>query len=135
VAFTIVVVDNHGFQSIHGLQMGSGSPSFGNELRYRSEGGVLDGPPVPVDFAANAESLGARAIRAKGADGLRDALEQAKSPDRVTVVTVEIDPDPRVGNYEGWWDVPIAEVSNEASVNEARSEYEEALKNQRVVWP
>ena len=63
VAFTIVVVNNHGFQSIHGLQMGSGSPSFGNELRYRSEGGVLDGPPVPVDFAANAESLGARAIR------------------------------------------------------------------------
>ncbi len=134
VRFTLVVVDNHGFQSIHGLQMGSGSPSFGNELRFRSEGGVLDGPPVPVDFAANAESLGARAIRAKGADELRQALEDARSADRVTVVTVEIDPDPRVGSYEGWWDVPIAEVSSEESVNAARSEYEDAIRNQRVVW-
>jgi 3D-(3,5/4)-trihydroxycyclohexane-1,2-dione acylhydrolase (decyclizing) len=134
VTFTIVVVDNHGFQSIHGLQMGSGSPSFGNELRYRSEGGVLDGPPVPVDFAANAESLGARAIRAKGADGLREALEQAKAETRVTVVTIQIDPDPRVGNYDGWWDVPIAEVSSEASVNAARAEYDEAIQKQRVVW-
>jgi 3D-(3,5/4)-trihydroxycyclohexane-1,2-dione acylhydrolase (decyclizing) len=133
VRFTIVVVDNHGFQSIHGLQMGSGSPSFGNELRFRSEGGVLDGPPVPVDFAANAESLGARAIRAKGADGLRDALEEAKAADRVTVVTIDIDPDPRVGDYDGWWDVPIAEVSAEPSVNAARAEYEKAIQNQRVV--
>jgi 3D-(3,5/4)-trihydroxycyclohexane-1,2-dione acylhydrolase (decyclizing) len=134
VRFTIVVVDNHGFQSIHGLQMGSGSPSFGNELRFRSEGGVLDGPPVPVDFAANAESLGARAIRAKGADELRRALDEAKAADRVTVVTIVIDAEPRVPNYEGWWDVPIAEVSAEPSVNEARVEYEEAVKNQRVVW-
>ena len=135
VAFTIVVVDNHGFQSIHGLQMGSGSPSFGNELRFRSEGGVLDGPPVPIDFAANAESLGARAIRARGAGELRQALEDAKTAGRVTVVTVEIDPDPRVGNYEGWWDVPIAEVSAEESVNEARATYEKDIRNQRVVGP
>jgi len=134
IKLVIVVVDNHGFQSIHGLQMSSGSPSFGNELRYRSEGGVLDGPPVPVDFAANAESLGAKAIRARGADELREALAAAKRESRVTVVCVEIDPEPRVGNYDGWWDVPIAEVSGEASVNEARAEYEEAVKKQRVVW-
>src|SRR5690606_14267899 len=31
----IVLVDNGGFQSIHGLQTSSGSPSFGNELRFR----------------------------------------------------------------------------------------------------
>ncbi|HEV2127586.1 MAG TPA: 3D-(3,5/4)-trihydroxycyclohexane-1,2-dione acylhydrolase (decyclizing) [Thermomicrobiales bacterium] len=134
VKFVVVVVDNHGFQSIHGLQMGSGTPSFGNELRYRSEGGVLDGPPVPVDFATNAESLGARAIRATTADELREALVEAKTESRVTVVTVEVDPEPRVPNYEGWWDVPIAEVSDEPSVNDARAEYDEAIKQQRVVW-
>ena len=50
------------------------------------------------------------------------------------MVCVEIDAEPPVPNYEGWWDVPIAEVSEEASVNEAREEYEEAVKQQRVVW-
>ncbi len=134
VRFTIVVVDNHGYQSIHGLQMGSGTPSFGNELRYRGEGGVLDGPPVPIDFAANAESLGARAIRATTADELREALDAARVESRVTVVTVEVDPEPRVASYEGWWDVPIAEVSSEDSVNEARADYEDAMKKQRTVW-
>ena len=52
----------------------------------------------------------------------------------VTAVTVEIDAEPRMPNYEGWWDVPIAEVRSEVSVNEAREEYEEAVRNQRVVW-
>ena len=36
----LVVVDNSGFQCIRGLQMSTGSPSFGNELRYR------DPPPT-----------------------------------------------------------------------------------------
>jgi len=35
LAFTIVLVDNHGYQSIHGLQRSVGSPSFINELRHR----------------------------------------------------------------------------------------------------
>jgi 3D-(3,5/4)-trihydroxycyclohexane-1,2-dione acylhydrolase (decyclizing) len=72
------------------------------------------------------------AIRAKGAGGLRRAPEQAET--RVTVVTIQIDPDPHVGTYDGWWDVPIAEVSSESSVNEPRAECEQAIKHQCVVW-
>src|SRR5581483_11118810 len=75
---TIVLVDNSGFQCIRGLQMSTGSPAFGNELRYRNkESGRLDGPYMPVDFAKNAESLGARAYFAASADELRHALEAA----------------------------------------------------------
>ena len=40
----------------------------------------------------------------------------------------------RVPKYEDWWDVPIVEVSGEASVNETREEYEKAIEKQRVVW-
>jgi 3D-(3,5/4)-trihydroxycyclohexane-1,2-dione acylhydrolase (decyclizing) len=135
IKLTIVVVDNHGFQSIHGLQMGSGSPSFGNELRFRDgEGGVLSGDFVPVDFVKNAVSLGARGIRAETVDEFRAALSEAKAETRTTVVCVPTNPDVRVPNYEGWWDVPIAKVSGEPSVNEAREAYEEAVKDQRVVW-
>ena len=61
----IVVNDNHGFGCIHGLQRGSGGKSFGNEFRQRtSEQARLEGKPVDVDFAKNAESLGATGLRA-----------------------------------------------------------------------
>ena len=47
------------------------------------------------------------------------------------MICLEINAELRVPNHEGWWNVPIAEVSSEASVNEAREEYEEAVKAQR----
>ncbi|HZR00002.1 MAG TPA: 3D-(3,5/4)-trihydroxycyclohexane-1,2-dione acylhydrolase (decyclizing), partial [Chloroflexota bacterium] len=116
---TIVVVDNHGFQSIHGLQRSVGSPSFGNELRFRA-GERLSGAYVPVDFAKHAEAMGARAFRACTYGELRDALAQAAGSDRVSVVVAEVDPERRVPAFEGWWDVPVAEVSGEESVQRAR---------------
>ncbi len=128
----IVLVDNGGFQCIRGLQMSSGSPSFGNELRYRDAAtGTLSGGYVPIDFVKNAESLGARAIAANGPEELRSALEEAKAETRTTLVYVHVDPDSGVPNYEGWWDVPIAEVSQEDAVNSTRAHYEKDLGRQR----
>jgi 3D-(3,5/4)-trihydroxycyclohexane-1,2-dione acylhydrolase (decyclizing) len=135
VKIIIVLVDNGGFQSIHGLQMGSGSPSFGNELRFRDEREqALAGPTVPVDFVANAESMGARGIRAANAKEFRAAIEEAKTETRPTLVYIRVDEKARVPNFEGWWDVPIAEVSGETSVQEARARYEEDLAKQRIVF-
>ncbi|MCA9832807.1 MAG: 3D-(3,5/4)-trihydroxycyclohexane-1,2-dione acylhydrolase (decyclizing) [Thermomicrobiales bacterium] len=132
IKLIIVLVDNGGFQCIRGLQMASGSPSFGNELRFRDEAtDTLTGPYVPVDFVKNAESLGARAIAANGPDEFRQALEEAKAETRTTMVYVQVNPDERVPNYEGWWDVPIAEVSEEASVNAKRAQYEDDIRKQR----
>jgi 3D-(3,5/4)-trihydroxycyclohexane-1,2-dione acylhydrolase (decyclizing) len=129
----IVLVDNSGFQCIRGLQMSSGSPSFGNELRYRDErSDTLTGAFIPVDFVKNAESLGARAIAAGSPEEFRAALNEAKAESRTTLVYVRVDTEARVPNYEGWWDVPIAEVSEEKSVQEARALYEEDVKKQRL---
>ena len=62
---TIVLVDNHGFGCIHGLQRGCGGNSFGNEFRRRNaRADRLEGEFAPVDFVKNAESLGATAVRA-----------------------------------------------------------------------
>lgn len=128
----IVLVDNGGYQCIRGLQMASGSPSFGNELRFRDDAtGVLSGGYVPVDFVKNAESLGARAIAANGAEEFRQALAEAKAEPRTTLVYVHVNPEARVPNYEGWWDVPIAEVSEEESVNTTRAQYEDDIRKQR----
>ena len=127
---TVVVVDNHGFQSIHGLQRSVGSPSFGNELRFRDErSGRLAGEYVPVDFAKHAEAMGARATRAESADALRAALRAADSSDRISVIVVPTEPERRVPGFEGWWDVPVAEVTRRDSVKQARAAYEEALQH------
>ncbi|HZS91547.1 MAG TPA: 3D-(3,5/4)-trihydroxycyclohexane-1,2-dione acylhydrolase (decyclizing) [Chloroflexota bacterium] len=130
---TIVLVDNSGFQCIRSLQMSTGSPAFGNELRYRNKGSNrLDGPYMSIDFAANAESLGAVSFRATTADELRTALEAASEQSKTVLIHVPVDVDARVPGYESWWDVPVAEVSGEAGVQQARAQYEEAQKRQRV---
>ncbi|MBV9279451.1 MAG: 3D-(3,5/4)-trihydroxycyclohexane-1,2-dione acylhydrolase (decyclizing), partial [Chloroflexi bacterium] len=129
---TIVLIDNHGFQCIRGLQEASGSPAFGNELRYRdSRNGRLDGAYIPIDYVKNAESLGARAYHADSRDALEQALERAAGDRRTALIYVPVDVDARVPSYEGWWDVPIAEVSGEPGVQAARRAYEEALQKQR----
>ncbi len=128
----IVLVDNSGFQCIRGLQMSTGSPAFGNELRYRdAESQRLEGPYIPVDFVKNAESLGAAAYFAADRAGLQRALAAAKEETRTVLIHVPVQIEARVPNYEGWWDVPVAAVSEEAGVQEARTRYEAALAQQR----
>lgn len=128
----VVVLDNHGFGSIGGLSRSVGSSAFGTQYRFRNKKtGDLDGDLLPVDFAANAASLGARAFRATTRDELRGRLEEARQADRTSVIVVEVDPEERVPSYESWWDVPVAEVSSMDSVREARASYERALRDQR----
>ncbi|HZF58047.1 MAG TPA: 3D-(3,5/4)-trihydroxycyclohexane-1,2-dione acylhydrolase (decyclizing), partial [Rubrobacter sp.] len=74
---TIVLVDNSGFSSIGSLSRSVGTQGFGTQYRYRKDGSLgLDteeqaGGMLPVDLAANAESLGAHVIRAKGVGELK----------------------------------------------------------------
>ena len=129
---TIVLIDNHGFASIGGLSQSVGSQGFGTRYLYRDpESGQLEGEYLPVDFAANARSLGAHVIAAKDLATFRIALEEAKEQTRTTVITIETDREQRVPGYESWWDVPIAEVSTVESVQQARANYEQALKKER----
>ena len=120
----IVVVDNSGFQCIRGLQMQSGSPAFGNELRDRDAAtNRLDGAYLPVDFAQNAASLGrerhsgdgrgvtARGVASSGGGGPDGGDSHPDQPGR------------SVPGYESWWDVPIAEESGEDGVRAARVSY------------
>jgi 3D-(3,5/4)-trihydroxycyclohexane-1,2-dione acylhydrolase (decyclizing) len=133
IPLTVIVVDNHGFQSIHGLQRSVGTPSFGNELRFRDAASErLSGSYVPIDFVKHAEAMGAHSVFAPSAGALRDALTEAKRRGGVNVVVVPVDPERRVGGYEGWWDVPVAEVSEEESVQQARAVYLDHRRHERV---
>jgi 3D-(3,5/4)-trihydroxycyclohexane-1,2-dione acylhydrolase (decyclizing) len=88
---------------------------------------------VPVDLALNAEGLGAHVIRAANVDQLRDALVVARDLDRTVVIHVLVDRYESVPDYEGWWDVPVAEVSETEAVREARQRYESERRHER--WP
>ena len=131
---TIVLVDNHGYQSIHGLQRSTGTPHFGLELRSRDADNLLDGPYVPVDYRAHAVAMGAHAVYTKTETDFRQALTEAKTRKGVNVVVVEVNPEKRVGGYAfgGWWDVPVAEVSESESVREKRRQYEQDKKKQTL---
>jgi 3D-(3,5/4)-trihydroxycyclohexane-1,2-dione acylhydrolase (decyclizing) len=128
----IVLVDNHGFASIGGLSQSLGGGGFGTHFRRRNTAsGQLDGDYLPVDYVANAQSLGAHAMKVKNLVELKTALQKAKTLDRTTVIVVETERELRVPGYDSWWDVVVAEVSPSASVREARASYEEARKKQR----
>jgi 3D-(3,5/4)-trihydroxycyclohexane-1,2-dione acylhydrolase (decyclizing) len=134
---TVVLVDNHGFNSIGGLSRSLGLQGFGTQYRYvDGERPVLDGdddppPTLPLDLAANAASLGARAERVGTIPELREALARARANDGVSVIVVEVDRYEGVPSYESWWDVPVAEVSAVPGVQAARREYEEARRAER----
>jgi 3D-(3,5/4)-trihydroxycyclohexane-1,2-dione acylhydrolase (decyclizing) len=132
IKLTVVVLDNHGFGSIGGLSKSVGSAGFGTEYRYRTASGHLDGAQLPVDFVANAASLGAHAIRAVTYDDVVAALDASRRETRTTVIVVETDLDHRVPGYESWWDVPVAEVSEMDAVRRAREEYARRLGDERV---
>jgi len=117
----IVLLDSHGYASIGALSQSIGSGGFGTQFTYR----------VPVDLAANAASLGAVVYRVTDRATLDAALTAAREVDRTAVIYVQVDRNKGVPGYESWWDVPVAEVSEQPTVRAARTRWEEGKKRQR----
>jgi 3D-(3,5/4)-trihydroxycyclohexane-1,2-dione acylhydrolase (decyclizing) len=134
---TIVLVDNSGFASIGALSRSVGAQGFGTQYRYRKNGSIgLDteespGQTLPVDLATNAESLGAHVIRAKSVGELKSALAEAKNMDRTVVIHISVDRYEGVPDYESFWDVPVAEVSEMETVRAAHEEYAQNRQSER----
>jgi 3D-(3,5/4)-trihydroxycyclohexane-1,2-dione acylhydrolase (decyclizing) len=132
IKLNIVLIQNHGFASIGALSDSVGSQRFGTSYRERNPAsGLLDGPTLPVDLAANAASLGADIIRTTTIQEFRAAVAKARASARTTVVEIETDPLAPVPSSESWWDVPVAETSELVSTQNARAAYESAKHAQR----
>ncbi len=133
IKLIIILINNHGFASIGGLSKSIGSEGFGTRYVFRDQdSGQLNGSMLPVDLAANAESLGAEVIKATDIPSLTEALKTAKSNIKTTVIHIETVPERKLAGYGfAWWDVPVAEVSEMNSVREAYSKYKEERKNQK----
>ncbi|MGI8644096.1 MAG: 3D-(3,5/4)-trihydroxycyclohexane-1,2-dione acylhydrolase (decyclizing) [Thermomicrobiales bacterium] len=134
---TIVLFDNDGFKSIGALSRSLGQDGFGTRYVF-PEDGVLPGDraadaaeTLPVDLAANARSLGAHVITCKTRDDLVAALDAAREVERTVVIHIRDDRLEGIPNYESWWDVPVAEVSEMPDVQQARTEWEKMRAKER----
>ena len=128
---TIILLNNDGYSSIGSLSNAVGAEGFGTYYRYRNEATQqLDGGLLPIDFAANAASMGAYVIKAKNVIELKDALKKAKSIDRTTLIYIDVDRKKGVPGFT-WWDVAIAEVSEKEAVKEALKTYHINKKTQK----
>ncbi|WP_078863638.1 3D-(3,5/4)-trihydroxycyclohexane-1,2-dione acylhydrolase (decyclizing) [Streptomyces sp. AcH 505] len=130
----VVIIQNHGYASIGGLSASVGAESFGTAYRFRADDGTYTGAPLPVDLAANAASLGMRAIRAKTIRDLREALAEARAADGPTCVYVETETADTVSGVppaQAWWDVPVAETATRPAAVEAREVYDRHVAARR----
>jgi 3D-(3,5/4)-trihydroxycyclohexane-1,2-dione acylhydrolase (decyclizing) len=126
IKLNVILVQNHGYQSIGALSESLGSQRFGTSYRYRGTDTKL-----PVDLAANAASLGAEAVNASTIEELEAALRHARDVTHTTVIQIETDPLVPAPDSEAWWDVPVAEVAGIDSTREARETYDDNKRTQR----
>ena len=115
----LVLLQNHGFASIGALSESRGSQRFGTKYKVRSTSGRLDGEDVPFDLAANAASWGADVLRCNGMAEFRENYAKAAASDRTTVLYIETNlygPNPP---GSAWWDVPVSQVSELESTQQA----------------
>ena len=126
----VIVCDNAGFAVINRLQINQGGKPFNNLLAdCRIDGDEA----VRVDFAAHAASMGARSVTVDSIDGLKAAVERARSHDRTSVIVLEVD---QYTWTEGgsFWEVGVPEVSNMQSVLDARADLDKGKADQRIGW-
>jgi 3D-(3,5/4)-trihydroxycyclohexane-1,2-dione acylhydrolase (decyclizing) len=137
IKIIVVLIQNHGYASIGHLSETVGSDRFGTKYRsYDHDARNFEGQAVlPVDLAANARSYGLDVIDVEpGPDTTRrlsDAVTRAKASTASTVIHVQSDPLVYGPDGLGWWDVPVAEVSELDSTQVARTDYVEQRAKQR----
>jgi 3D-(3,5/4)-trihydroxycyclohexane-1,2-dione acylhydrolase (decyclizing) len=110
---TVLVLENHGFQSIHALQRSRIGTSFGLEFRARTNANSnrLEGPYVEVDFAANAASYGCATFTAVTLDEFEEALSAARHEVGPCVIVARVEPRRLMLDSRCWWDVGVPQAA------------------------
>ncbi|MGA2766019.1 MAG: 3D-(3,5/4)-trihydroxycyclohexane-1,2-dione acylhydrolase (decyclizing) [Spirochaetia bacterium] len=128
----IVVFDNAGYQCIDNLQTSQGIVKFGNDLRQRDPAtGRLTGPLMPLDFAKNGESYGAKGYSPKTLGEFREAVKSALAGSVSTVIDVKVTQKSMTHDYESWWRVGTAQVSENPKVVEAAKKISKEVESAR----
>ncbi|MBR7828825.1 3D-(3,5/4)-trihydroxycyclohexane-1,2-dione acylhydrolase (decyclizing) [Actinospica sp. MGRD01-02] len=123
IKLILVLIQNEGYASIGHLSETIGSERYGT--RY----------PAGPDLAANARSYGLDVVEIRpgkaATEQLAAAVKAAKASTASTLIHIDSDPLRYAPDGEGWWDVPVAQVSELGSTRQARAEYIEQRRRQR----
>ena len=133
---TIVLCDSHGYASIGAL---SRVGRLGR-IRYRTiaiaiaKTGALAGEP-PAGRSGDQRRIARRprSSRHRSRVARRGAGRGAKCRAHDRRSYVPVDPAIGVPGYESWWDVAVAEVSEQESVREARKEWGKGKKTRALL--
>ncbi|MBG6184864.1 3D-(3,5/4)-trihydroxycyclohexane-1,2-dione acylhydrolase (decyclizing) [Arthrobacter sp. CAN_A214] len=140
IKLIVVLIQNHGYASIGALSESLGSQRFGTQYRELNEErhSFDEGETLPVDLALNAESLGVRVFRIEPGEKAIAELEQAvrdakAAPDHSGPILIHIESDPLLDapSSESWWDVPVSQVSDIESTQQAYQAYTDHKSRQQ----
>lgn len=137
IKIIVVLLQNHGYASIGNLSESVGSQRFGTQYRYVDgpNGSFDTGPVLATDLAMNARSYGISVVEVPESPiviaEVRQALRDAKSSPRSTLIHVVTDPMAQSPSGNGWWDVPVSKESTMVSTRKARAEYEKNRTGQK----
>jgi 3D-(3,5/4)-trihydroxycyclohexane-1,2-dione acylhydrolase (decyclizing) len=123
----VVVCDNGGFAVIHRLQTNQGGAGYNNLIVDTNHDAL-----VYVDFAAHARAMGCEAETVSTIAEFDAAFERARAADRTYVIAMKTSPsDWTEGGV--FWEVGVPEVSNRATVLDAKAEMQSGKQAQRLV--
>ena len=133
---TVLLVDNGGFQSIHGHQKALVGHSLGNEFKIRDPQTKLldDGEFIEVDYVKNAQSIGLKAWRATDEAEIRQALTAARSEKGSCMIVVPTEKYRYTPESGIWWEVIGAEVTGDPKTKELVDAREAGRVNQRFYF-
>lgn len=115
----IIVFDNSGFGCINNLEMNNAVGSLATEFRIR-DGQKPEGDLITADYAKIAEGFGWKGYTAKTLEEFENILKTSKEDKRPVLIDLKVVPKTMIDGYEAWWNVGVAEVSNN--------------KEQQLVW-
>ncbi len=132
VKINILLFDNAGFGCINNLQMGKGVGSLATEFRRRDAEGRLNGELMHIDFAMAARAYGAKTYTACTMAELKAALEASLKDTVSTLIDIKVLPKSMTHDYDSWWHVGVAEITDSPKGKAVYQEKMEKLKNARM---
>ncbi|OWA34993.1 3D-(3,5/4)-trihydroxycyclohexane-1,2-dione acylhydrolase (decyclizing) [Saccharibacillus sp. O16] len=119
----VMLFDNSGFGCINNLQMENGGGSFHCEFRDH-QGQIMN-----IDYAKIAEAYGAKVYRANTVAEIQAAIADAKQQSVSTLIEMKVLPKTMSHGYDSWWNVGVAEVSENEGVRQAHLRRMEKLRS------
>ena len=131
----VMLFDNASYGCINNLQVGQGNKSRTTEKNMHIPGTPYDGcdlgPAMKIDYAAVAAAYGCKTYTVTTIDELAAALEDSKKQTVSTLIDMKVLPKSMSKEWEAWWRVGVASVSEKPEVQEAYKKLQDHLYEAR----